>query len=88
MADIKKNPLEKEIKYFKSKKSEFLKTYLNQFVLIKDEELIGSYTTEAEAYKAGVEKFGNEPFLIKQVMEKEETISFPALMVGAINVSL
>lgn len=88
MADIKKNLLDKEIKYFNSKKAEFIKTYLNQFVLIKGEQLIGSYTTEAEAYKAGVEKLGNEPFLIKQVVEKEETISFPALTVGAINVSL
>ena len=49
---------------------------------------MGSYTTETEAYTAGVEKFGNEPFLIKQVIEKDEEISFPALTVGAINVSL
>jgi hypothetical protein len=86
MADTDK--LKRELEFFRLKKPEFLKTYKDQFVLIKSDVLVGTYTTEAEAYKAGVDKFGNEPFLIKQVVEKEESISFPALAVGLISVSL
>lgn len=82
--DVMQNPLKKELKFFKHNKSRFIKTYLGQFVLIKNETLIGSYTTEEEAYKAGIEKFGNTPFLIKQVLTDEQKLVIPALMVGLI----
>jgi len=55
-----------------------LKLYEGQFVLIKGENFAGSFTTDAEAYKAGLEKFGNEPFLIKQVLDDDRTVSYPA----------
>lgn len=87
MKDTSKN-LQKELKYFEKNKQEYLKLYKNSFILIKNEELGGTFTTEAEAYKAGIEKYGNEPFLIKQVLENEQTVSFPALNVGAIHVNL
>ena len=82
------NPLQTELEYFQRHKQEYLKLYKNQFVLIKGEEFAGAFTTEAEAYKAGLERFGNEPFLIKQVLDGDETISFPALTVGLLHVRL
>lgn len=77
--------LERELEHFLSIKEELLKHYKGQFVLIKDKEVIGTYTTWEEAFNEAVEKFGNVPFLIKPVQEKEETIQFPALLVGAIS---
>lgn len=62
-----------------------LRLYKGQFVLIKGEKFIGAYTTDAEAYKAGLEQFGNHPFLIKQVLDNDTKVSYPALTVGAIN---
>jgi len=59
--------LEKELKYFEDHKEELLKHYENQFVLIKDDQFIGAFTTEAEAYAAGIQKFGNQPFLISVI---------------------
>ena len=88
MTDITKNVLSKELAFFEKKKSEFLKTYKNQFILIKGNQLINAFTTETEAYKFGVEKYGNDPFLIKQVLGKEEAITIPALTIVAIHVSL
>lgn len=76
--------LKKELQFFERNKKRFLKNYLNQFVLIKDNQLIGAYTTEEEAYKSGIEKFGNTPFLIKQVLKEEPTFAIPALTVGLI----
>jgi len=67
------NPLQTELEYFQRHKQEYLKFYKNQFVLIKSEEFAGAFTTEAEAYKAGLERFGNKPFLIKQVLDKDES---------------
>ena len=81
-------PLQTELEYFQRHKQEYLKLYKNQFVLIKGEEFAGAFTTEAEAYKAGLEKFGNEPFLIKQVLYNDEIISYPALTLGTLNVRL
>jgi hypothetical protein len=82
------NPLQTELEYFEKHKAEYLERYKGQFVLIKGEKFAGTFTTEAEAYKAGLERFGNEPFLIKQVLEDDETVSFPALTVGVLNIRL
>jgi len=77
--------LKQELGYFISNKEELLKYYKGQFALIKGKELIGTYTTWEEAFNAGVERFGNVPFLVKLVQEEDEIIQFPALLVGAIN---
>jgi hypothetical protein len=87
MVMSEQNPLQTELEYFQKHKQEYLKLYKGQFVLIKGEQFAGTYTTEAEAYKAGLEKFGNEPFLIKQVLDDDGTVSYPALTVGMIHVS-
>lgn len=74
--------LEKELEFFKSQKDELLRYYKGQFALIKDDKLLGTFTTLAEAFEAGVRSLGNQPFLIKQVMEGDEVIQYPALAVG------
>lgn len=88
MKNIQENVLREELSYYQKKKPDFLKTYKDQYVLIKDGKLVGAFTKEEEAYKAGVQKFGNASFLIKKVVENEETAEFPALTVGLINVCL
>jgi hypothetical protein len=78
--------LEKEVAYFAAHKDEWLQSYEGLFVLVKDEELVGAYASEEEAYRSGLERFGNAPFLIKRVTkEDEETAHFPALVLGLLN---
>lgn len=77
--------LDEELKYFTEHKEELLKHYENQFVLIKGDTLIGAFTTEAEAYQAGVQRFGNQPFLIKKVAKEEELVHFPAFSLGLLH---
>jgi len=86
MAMSEQIPLQTELEYFQKHKQEYLKLYQGQFVLIKGEKFAGAFTTEAEAYQAGLEKFGNGPFLIKQVLDEDGTVSYPALTVGMISV--
>jgi len=81
------NPFQVELEYFQKHKQEYLNLFKGQFALIKGEQLAGTYTTAAEAYAAGLEKFGNVPFLIKQVLDGDKTVSYPALTVGIINPS-
>jgi len=77
-----KQVLDKEIKYFEANKKKWLTHNKNQFSLIKNEKLVGMYTTFDEAFDAGVSLYGNQAFLIKQVVEKEPEAQFPALTVG------
>lgn len=77
--------LKKELEFFESKKQEYLKSYKDKFVLIKGDKLIGVFDKVEDAYKKGIEEFGNTPFLIKQVREKEEPEQLPALAIGIIS---
>lgn len=77
-----KQPLKEELHFYQKNKDKYLKYYLGQFVLIKGEKMVGNFTTEEEAYKAGVERFGNTPFLIRQVLKEEPINAIPALTVG------
>ena len=76
---------EKELEYYKVNNDELLKHYENQFLVFMGDNCIGAFTTEQEAYEAGLKQFGNVPFLIKRVTKEEEIIRFPALAIGVIN---
>jgi hypothetical protein len=79
--------LEQELEYFESIKEDLLEHYENKFALIKGQELVNTFTTWEEAFKAGTDRFGNVPFLIKLVQEKDESVQLPAFVVGAISVN-
>lgn len=76
---------EKELEYYKANKEEWLKHYENQYVVIAGDKFLGAYTTEQQAYEAGLREVGIVPFLIKRVTKEEEIVRFPALAVGVIN---
>ncbi|MFB6272799.1 MAG: hypothetical protein ABEL51_07910 [Salinibacter sp.] len=78
--------LDDELGYFEAHKDELVEHYEGQFVLIKDNELIQAFSTEKEAYEAGIARFGNEPFLIKRVVREDEPVAhYPALSLGVLN---
>jgi len=81
---MEKIVLEKEFKFFQSRKEEWLKNYRDKFVLIKGEELIDVFSTFEDAYKEGVKRYGNQPFFIKKV-EEEPIETLPALTLGVIH---
>ena len=77
--------LEEEVKFYESKKKELLQYYKGQFALIKGSKLLGTFTTQQEAFQAGVKAVGNQAFLIKEVKETEDVLQYPALVVGMIS---
>lgn len=79
---------EKELAYYNEHKDELLQHHENQFVVISGDEFGGAYTSDIEAYKAGLQKFGNVSFLVKQVRKEEEIVRFPALTLGVLNANL
>ena len=62
--------LEREQSFYHTHVEEFTNLYKGKVLLIKGEELIGIFDSEEEAYSEGVRRFGNEPFLIKRVIEE------------------
>lgn len=74
--------LQQELDFFNVHRERWLQDHKGKFALIKGTELIGTFDTAENAYVAGVERFGNVPFLIKQVLERELEGHIPALTLG------
>ena len=75
--------LEQERKYFSEHRDELLAQCPGKFVLIKADELIGTFNTIEEALAEGARRFALKPFLVRQVTAADEKeINIPALTLG------
>jgi hypothetical protein len=74
--------LEHESAFFDAHKDEWLQHYRGQYALVHGDKLLGTFTQFDEAFAAGVERLGNQPFLIRQVTDENQNIQYPALVVG------
>ncbi len=75
-------PLGAEIEYYESQKESLLNHHEGQFVLVSGRQILGTYTTESEAYEAGLNQVGNRPFLIRQIRSHDLPLQAPVLFVG------
>ncbi len=82
MAEDSNPALQAEIEFFESQKEALLSTHEGQFALVADRRLVGVYTTQEEAYQAGLRLLGNRPFLIRQIRSQEPPLQAPVLFVG------
>ena len=80
--------LEEEIAYYTRHREDLLSKYEWKFVLIKGSELIGNFDNADTAYQEGLRRFGNSPFLIKQVVREEKVHQIPALSLGILHASV
>jgi hypothetical protein len=62
--------LEKELETYRQKLSE-LQQHKGRFVLVRGDDIVDTFTSFALALEAGHERFGLEPFLVKQVRSVE-----------------
>jgi hypothetical protein len=68
--------LEKELATYEAEKKNLLSGTEGKFVLIRDGNVIGVFDSFNEAVKSGYEKFGNVPFLVKQIVAVETPVNF------------
>lgn len=68
--------LEKETLVFEQNLPELIKTDLSKFVLIKDDQIIGTFVAIFDALKAGYEKFRDQPFFVRQVLPAQQPLNF------------
>lgn len=67
--------LGKEYQLFKEHRDELLAKGEGKFVLIKGETIVNIFASYEDALKEGLARFGNVPFLIKEV-RREEDVNF------------
>ncbi len=75
---------ELEQKYYDEHREELLQHHEDKFALIVNEQLVGVFDRQEDAYEAGIAKFGNVPLFIKRVLRDEPRVSIPAMTLGLI----
>lgn len=68
--------LEKEVKTFEQKLPELMITDIGNYVLIKDEAVIGTFVAIVDALKAGYDKFKDQPFFVRQILPSQQPLNF------------
>src|SRR5437660_11909922 len=63
--------LEKELQTYNAKLAE-LREHEGKFVLIHGSDIVDYFSTYDDAIKEGYQKFGLEPFLVKQIQSLEQ----------------
>ena len=77
-----------ELEAYAQRKAELLALCEGKYALFKGTEYCGIFDSAAAAYKVGIERFGNVPFLIQHVEREPAAVRFPALELGVLHVYL
>jgi len=72
-----------DIAWFEQNRPMISKQYPDQWVIVKNQKVVGAYPDYATGYTAGTQMFGTEPFVLKQATasQKVETMT-PNFMMG------
>ncbi len=68
--------LETEIQTFEAQKRAWLAAHEGEFALIRGTTVTGFFATRGEALRAGYDKFGLVPFLVREVEAETEPVHF------------
>jgi len=74
--------LQQELEFFESQRLDVLARAPGKYALVKWFQLIGIFDTELEAARAGYRQLGNEPFLIKHIVEADVPLIFTSFDLG------
>ena len=74
--------LKKELVTYEKNKSDLVTKHSKQHVLIKDDNIVDVFQTESDAVRQGYKRFGNVPFLVKQILEVEVAKNFTSNLIN------
>jgi hypothetical protein len=74
--------LEHERAFYRAHQAEWAALFPGRLVVVKGEELIGTYETMDLALAAGAARFGLDSFLVRKLGEAEQEVHVPALALG------
>lgn len=75
-------PLEQELLTYQAHKSDLLAKARGKFVLIKGDQIVGTFDTTKDALREGYQRFGVVPMLVKEILELEAPLLFSARLAG------
>jgi hypothetical protein len=73
--NMAENKLKKEFEFYKKNQADLVSKYKGKFIVIKDQDVFGVYSTEIEAYQEAQKKLELGSFLIQKVEEGESSYS-------------
>ena len=82
MATISPPVLKQELDYFEKHRVELLEQAPGKYALVKGDKVIGIFDTELDEIRAGYQKIGNEPFLVKHIVDAEVPLTFTSFNLG------
>ncbi len=65
--------LSDDLAWFESNRGYIASQYPNQYVVIKDQKVVGAYPDYGSAFTAGTAMFGTQPFAVKQATAQQKT---------------
>ncbi len=68
--------LEQELAKYEAERPNLLSSTEGKFVLIREGEIVDFFDSFVDGVKAGYAKFGNVPFLVKQVVAVDSPANF------------
>jgi hypothetical protein len=77
--------IDKELEAFEAQLNDLLAEHEGKFALVKDGKVIGTFDNEGDAYTEGVKRFGEDVFLVRQIVSAKTLEALPALFSGVIN---
>jgi hypothetical protein len=81
-ATIESTQLSREVAYFDAHRDELLNEAAGKYALVKGDSLAGTYESEIDAIRAGYERFGNDAFLVKQIVPVDIPLNFTSFHIG------
>ena len=74
--------LETEIGIYEKNKERLLREHEGEFVLNHDKEIVGTFKSQEDAIRIGIERFGNVPFLVKKIEQHEQSQNFTSNLIA------
>ena len=81
-------PLEQETRWFDDQRAHLVQAYFGKFLVIKGDQVLGSYDSAQAAYEAGIRALGSDQFLVRQVLPTEPVHHMPAVWLGALRATV
>ncbi len=75
-------PLDKELTTYSARLTDLLVTSEGKFVIIHDDDVLGTFDTQMDAIATGYRELGNVAFLVKQIARIETPLSFVSNVLG------
>jgi len=73
--------LEVELVTYEKNRDDLIGKAEGKYVLIKGSEIAGIFDTEGDTTRMGYQKFGNVPFLVKQIVKVEVPVYFTSNLI-------